>query len=927
MPRSLIETYSDSLPSWLVRLAELLAVTPDYVFSVSLDGTILWANRALETLIGQRVVGQNVAMFRPEWVRELLETEARPAALRDGHWVGMTALRVPPLGERPVRQVLVAHRSPSGELEGYSAVLQDLSVHQEMAERFRVLADTVPVGIFHNDAEGNCLWVNSSYCEITGLSAAESLGDGWKRALAAASDEFLSRVRTQLMATGSFGPERVDFVRPDGERRTASVRAALVRARDGAVQGQVGVVEDITARDSAQRALEVSEERLALVLASLEEGVVLQDSTGAIRLWNPAAERILGASGEQLTGATSMDPRWRATDAQGNFLPGEQHPAMVVLRTRQTVSHFVMGVTRADSTHVWIRVTSQPVTMPDAPHEHAALTSFIDITGEFEADELLRRSERQLRVVTAAAREAICLHDADGTYLWLSQGCSAVLGWNEAELLGKNPYLFFHPDDVDRIRRESHQPLLEGERTRGITFRFRRRDNSYSWVETESSVVDATETTPMRLVTTSRLVDYRVEAEARNATRQRLGGVAHFAGQLAHEFTNLYTVALSRLELIRERLHEEEREDMQEAFNAIARASELTRELRALSGNEPLHVERVELHEFLRASEAVLREFANENLTVTVENDGPPLFVHADRSVLRSALHSVLANAAEAMLNRGTITVHVEHVQLREPHVDVHGDVAPGDWAVIRCVDTGPGIADARMASLFEPRFSADRSTLGTGLGLPITRARMAQMQGHISIRKLTQGGTEVRLWVPTIPPSGDAHGTETAGLGARADAARRTPPSVPAVGTDPVVPGTAADASTHGMHLLLVDDDVHVLRTAQRLLMRAGFTVTAAASGFDALAALEEDDAGERAIALIVTDVMMPGLSGPQFVARRRELGDMRPVVYMSGYTGDALAPAHAPEAGAVLVSKPFSTSDLLQAIKDALAAIPRSR
>jgi PAS domain S-box-containing protein len=910
-----------------VRLAELLAVTPDYVFSVSLDGTILWANQSLETLIGQRVVGQNVAIFRPEWVRELLESEARPAALRDGHWVGMTALRVPPAGERPVRQVLVAHRSASGELEGYSAVLQDLSAQQEMAERFRVLADTVPVGIFHNDAAGNCVWVNRSYCELTGRSLEATLGDGWMRALAPESANLLAQVRAQLMAHGTFGPGNVAFVRPDGERRTALVRVALVRSQDGTVQGQVGVVEDVTARDRAQRALAVSEERLRLVLSSLEEGVVLQDSTGAIRLWNPAAERILGMSAEQLTGVTSMDPRWRSTDAQGNHLPGDQHPAMVVLRTRRAVSHFVMGVTRSDGSQVWIRVTSQPVTMPDAPDEHAALTSFIDITSEYEADELLRRSERQLRAITAAAREAICLHDADGTYTWLSEGCAEVLGWEANELRGQNPYAFFHPDDVDRIRRESHEPLLHGSRARSITYRFRRRDGSYSWLETESSMVAATESTPPRLVTTSRLVDYRVASEARNATRQRLGGVALVAGQLAHEFTNLHTVALSRLELLRDRLaseNQDDQEDLLAVFDAIARASKLTRELRALSGNEPLHLERLELREFMSAFETSLRAYERAELHVALFNSGPLLHVLADREILTSALHSVLSNSAEAMSGRGSIMLHVEPVHLSEAHVDAHGEVAAGDWAVIRCCDTGPGITDSLMAALFEPRFTINRDTVGTGLGLPVTLARMAQMRGHISVSSFEEGGTEVRLWVPIATESRD--GGVISRL-AGADTLRTPPAGATAVGASAVPPAGSPASSSTGAHILLVDDDVHVLRTSQRILTRAGYVVTAAASGFDALAALEHDDAGERQIALILTDVMMPGLSGPQLVARRRALGDTRPVIYMSGYTGDALSPENAPEPGAVLLSKPFATSELVQAISGALAAIPRSR
>ncbi len=883
------------MPSWLSRLAELLAVTPDYVVTTALDGTILWANEALETLIGTPLAGKHVSTFRPEWVQHLLTTEGRPAALRDGHWVGLTAVQPPGRGERPVRQVLVAHHNADGAPDGFSAIMQDLTEHEEIVERFRVLSDNVPVGIFRNDADGRCVWVNARYEALLGRSRQDCLEYGWMDALAPESRDLLDKARTTLERDEIFGPEHVEFVRPDGERRSASVRVALVRSRDGTIQGQVGVAADITERRAEQRAREASEERLRTVLETVEEGIVLQDETGTIRIWNRATERILGLTADELRRTASGSIPWQAADGEGRALRDEDFPSSVVLRTGHPVSAFVLGIQRRDGSKVWLRVSSRPTMLPGSDGGRGAVTSFVDITSEREADALLRQSERQLRVVTAAAREAICLHAEDGRYEWVSEGARDVLGWEASRLLGENPYSFFHPDDVDRIRSESHARLLAGESTHRITYRFRRADGTYSWVETDSNLVAATETTPLRLVTTTHSAEVRMAADARNAVRHRLGGVAQFAGRLAHDFTNLFTVVQGRLELAREHSRDEARDDIDAAVSAIARAAELTQALRALSGHEPLRVERFDVRDVVSGIERELRELAGDDVALEIKLSESALVASGDRTALVNAVRSIVSNACEAMQRRGRIALSVERVALGSRLAHAHGEIAAGTWVVIRCVDTGPGIADDQLASLFEPGVSRKRDQVETGLGLPVTLARLEQMGGHVSVANVLEGGAEVRLWLPLASSMG-------------------TPPrSSPRVADGNGSRSEASGSAPSAVHVLLVDDDALVLRTAQRLLVRAGFRVSAAESGFDALVALSAPD---NDVAVIVTDVMMPGLSGPQFVAERRALGDVRPVIYVSGYTGDALPSGYQPEAGASLISKPFTSAELVEAI-----------
>lgn len=134
MPHAPLNALNDSSPEWLSLLVDLPNVSPDYLFSTATDGTIRWANPAAERLLGAGLLGRNADELCPAWVRELLENIGRPTALRDGHWIGRTALRLPDGAERPVRQVLVPQRRDTGEAAGYSMLLSDLGEYASMAE-------------------------------------------------------------------------------------------------------------------------------------------------------------------------------------------------------------------------------------------------------------------------------------------------------------------------------------------------------------------------------------------------------------------------------------------------------------------------------------------------------------------------------------------------------------------------------------------------------------------------------------------------------------------------------------------------------------------------------------------------------------------------------------------------------------------------
>lgn len=909
MPHTFSRVPLPELPDWLSLLVDLPLVLPDCILSTSLDGTILWANPAAEQLLGAPLQGRNADDFRPAWVQELLVQVGRPTALREGHWVGRTALRLPDGSERPMRQVLVPHFGSDHTPAGFSVVLADLGEQFHTAERLRAIADTVPVGVFCNDRHGRCEWVNATYCAMTGRSEEQLLGDGWRDVLLPDASDMPARALAALASTGRFGPEPVRYRDRSAAVRTASVRIGVMRGPDGAVSGQVGVIADITSVREQQDALQASEARFRAVLETIHEGIVMHDASGAVTLSNAGAERVLGLTADQLRGVTSMDPRWAAIDVDGQPMAGEQHPAMVTLRTGRSVFGREMGVLHSDGRRVWLRVNALPIMSGDAEGASniaGVVATFVDITEQREAEAALRASEQQLRAVTDAATEAICLHELDGTYRWVSEGAVDVLGWEPAALLNTNPYDRFHPDDIARIRLQSHERAIEHGRVVDITYRFRRSDGRYAWVETSTATVPPTGNEPPRLVTTTRSADARIASEERAATRGRLGGVRHFAGRLAHDFTNLYTVLQSRLELMRDRVDGDVRQDLDAAFEAIDRATELTRALRALGGREAVQLVPTAITDFVEDIAPLLEARSGARVVAQPRAElVAPLRVIADRDSLEAILLAVARNAAEAQPSGAEVRLSVEHVVLDEPLSEAHGEVPAGAWAVIRCRDRGPGIEEATLARVFEPEFSSKKGDqIETGLGLPVALARMRGMLGHLSVVRHPEGGTEVSLWLPLSQ-------LDAAPAPART---RTTPPEGSRVArADVPLPPDAVPNPHAGRHVLLIDDDQLVLRTTDRLLQRAGFRVTTAASGFAARELLAQSALG---IDLIVTDVVMPGMSGPQLIAERRALGDLRPVVFMSGYTGDAMPLPDALDAQGILVSKPFTSATLVAAI-----------
>jgi diguanylate cyclase (GGDEF)-like protein/PAS domain S-box-containing protein len=324
----------------------------------------------------------------------------------------------------------------------------------EDRERLQYLLDGTPVGIFETDADGTRRYVNRRWRELTGMAGGVDdavEGGAWGSVVHPDDQDRVVAEWESALAEGREYTGRYRYLRPDGTVRWVDTAATAIRAADGTVTRWLGSVSDVTGQVEAGSLLADSERRYRSVVATMAEGVVLQDADGVIVTANDAACRVLGLEVEQMLGGSSIDPRWRAVREDGSDFPTAERPAPVALSRGVSVRDVTMGVHRADGTLVWLEVAAEPLFETQADGSSAVVgvvTTFSDITAQRVASRALARSEEQFRSAMAHAPVGMALVSLEGAFTEVNRSLCRLLGYDESELVGRSFQELTHPDDL-----------------------------------------------------------------------------------------------------------------------------------------------------------------------------------------------------------------------------------------------------------------------------------------------------------------------------------------------------------------------------------------------------------------------------------------------------------------------------------------------
>ena len=382
--------------------------------------------------------------------------------------------------------------------------------------------------------------------------------------------------------------------------------------------------------------------------------------------------------------------------------------------------------------------------------------------------------------------------------------------------------------------------------------------------------------------------------EAQLQQAQKMEAVGQLAGGIAHDFNNLLTVitsygAMVMADLPRESPHAH---DVQEILNAANRASSLTRQLLAFSRRQVLQPTVLDLNALTGNLEKMLRRLLREDIQLVTKFDPDLALVNADPGQLEQVILNLVVNARDAMARGGRISIETSNVTLGEGYGPMHANAAPGPYVLLAVSDTGKGMDKATQAHIFEPFFTTKPIGQGTGLGLSTVYGIVKQSGGYVWVYSELDRGTTFKIYLPAVP------------LGATAVEAEREPAPPPVGGPE---------------RILLVEDEANVRRIARRILERNGYTVLEAGNGSEALRILERR---QEPIALVLTDLVMPEMGGRELASQLRIVSPTSRVLFMSGYTEDAVLRQSVMEPGAIFLDKPFTFETLIRKVREALAA-----
>ena len=775
------------------------------------------------------------------------------------------------------------------------------------ATQYRVMTEDSPDGIIVQQ-HGIVRYANAAAASLFGLDSPEALAGRPFFEFVHPDERDAARAfaRRVIEEGATVTSQSRVFVDVDGALIDTEVRAAPIMF-DGAIAAQV-VIRDLRIRRAAERKAAESEQRYRSLVEVMEEGLVMHDRAHRVTFWNPAALRILGLTGDQLSGISAYDPRWRATDSRGRPVTGDEHCSTIAARTGQIASN-VMGVERGDGDRVWVKVNAVPL-FDDAGAVHAVEVTFSDITALVDASRRVEESEARFRVLAEQSRDLISQRTLDHRFEYASPSHTDVIGWTPQELLGTSAYDYLHPEDAQRIR--ASQPIVADGSHGPIVTRVRHKDGHFVMLESVVTPILHADGTALGYQVSARDVSVRHALEERTRQLEKMEAMERMATGVAHGFNNLLGVVRTSADLLSDPVADRRTRDalVSDITLATERAAALTAQLLTFAQrrhNEPTFVE---VAAILRHNVPLLNRVVGPSIDVElhVAPDAEAISVKSEPGQLEQVLYNLIVNARDAMPAGGLVRVRASVAEFYESQTHRHGTIDAGAYVALVVADNGLGMSDAVYSRLFDPFFTTKSIGQGSGLGLPSVLGIVEQAGGAVAAQSIEGVGSSFTVYWPIASRATSLDlATADAGGAFREASAAPSAPDVPDVPAGP-------DANV----VLVVDDEAALRRGLARALTRVGFSVLEAASGPEALVVMRRHGQAVRAL---ITDVRMPAMSGFELVDALLGEGFDPPVLFISGQL-DAPIPTHWPETRTrTFLAKPFATRDLAEMV-DRLAA-----
>ena len=792
------------------------------------------------------------------------------------------------------------------KIQEYERWVRTLDYQVRMLEQERqklsAIVNHTDAGFFAIDRSLNVVWANQNFIERYGTTSQQTPPTGMPCNRVLCGQESFCAQCPAIKPFKSGITAREFLFRPSqsvshqelhlqvaGQTRQVYATAMPIRSLDGTVEQVIVMLQDITDLEvlrRSQEALQRSESQLRAVLDTVGEGIITIDSAGAIIMVNQEVQNIWGYRPEELVGHNLqllMPEHYRKPHAAGLKRYLETGVAHVLGK------RLVLEGLRKNGSVFPLEVYINETPVGDRLLFTAAVQ---DITERKRAEEALRESEERFRQIAENITEVFWLTDPQRTeVIYVSPAYEEIWGRSRQSLC-QSPASWgktIHSEDRQRVLEAVTAKQVKGEFD--MEYRIVRPDGSIRWIRDRAYPILNEKGEVHRIAGIAEDITQEKQLAEQFRQSQKMDAIGQLAGGIAHDFNNLLTAIDGYSGFVLEQVASDNplRKDVEEIKKATERAAALTHQLLAFSRRQVMQPARLNLNELVAGMEGMLRRLIGENIelvTVCAPDLAP---VRADPHQFEQVIMNLTVNARDAMLEGGRLTIETANVGLDEPFIQQHVGAQLGAYAMLSVSDTGCGMDAGVQKHLFEPFFTTKEKGKGTGLGLSTVYGIVKQSGGYISVYSEPGRGSCFKIYLPQV-----------------VEPAAEKP-----------VQAAPANAAGGTETILLVEDEEAVRALAAKVLRAKGYTVLEAGDGKEAQTVLKEHTGS---LHLLVTDVVMPKMGGPELAKWLRRVRRGLKVLFMTGYTDHSAFREGMLPPGTALLSKPFSPQGLAQKVREVL-------
>jgi len=497
----------------------------------------------------------------------------------------------------------------------------------------------------------------------------------------------------------------------------------------------------------------------------------------------------------------------------------------------------------------------------------------------------LRDSQNRLALIVDSSQDAIIGKNLDGIVTHWNKGAEHIYGYTAQEMIGRSITLLAPKDRADEIPNILKR-IRKGERVEYFESVRVTKDGRNLNVSIAVSPIYDAEGRVVGASTIARNITSQKRTEDQLRHSQKMEAVGRLAGGVAHDFNNLLGIVTACSELLRDRASGDTVEYIDNISEAAKRGASLTRQLLAFSRRQSVQPQVLNLNDRLKDVSKLLRPLMGDDVEIVLLPRTSTAIVEADAGQLDQIVMNLAVNARDAMPRGGRLIIETSVFEFDESFAREH-TMAPGRYVMLAISDNGIGMDEATRSRIFEPFFTTKEIGKGSGLGLATVYGIVTQSGGHIWVYSEVGRGTTFKIYLPSADHK---------------------------LGIAPETHAEALPPRREGMTILLAEDDPLMRRLTRKMLEEHGYTVLEAVDGESALEVIRSEP-----VDLILTDVVMKGMNGPELVLRLIESRPAMKVVYMSGYTGELIA-NQGFDSAIRLLEKPFTRADLLKTIDSVL-------